>query len=145
MHASQFKFNLEKLNIFYLFIYLFIFYYTWFIQKSNHYTFCTLRVSIGYFTKKCAQLAGTVEYTDCTLCLGYNTKLSDGEVPVMVELWGMWSTPSLPWLQGSLCPGVVAPDKGPNRTKLRTYAKLNCLKWNCFWHLTVCKQKLYLY
>ena len=69
----------------------------------------------------------------------------------MLELWGMQSTPSLPSLPGSLWPGVVAPDKGPiyglNRTKpfflplncvltfkLRAYAKLNCLKWNCFRH-----------
>ena len=26
---------------------------------------------------------------------------------------------------------------GLNRSKLRTYAKLNCLKWNCFWYLIV--------
>ena len=54
-------------------------------------------------------------------CPGYDTKQSDGEVPVMPELWGMWSTPSLPLLSGSLWPRVVAPDKGPiyelNRTK----------------------------
>ena len=29
----------------------------------------------------------------------------------MLELWGMWSTPSLPLLPGSLWPGVVAPDR----------------------------------
>ena len=50
----------------------------------------------------------------------------------MLALWGMWNTPSLPSLPGSLWPGVIAPDKGPiyglNRTKLRTYAKQNCLK-----------------
>ena len=34
---------------------------------------------------------------------GYNTKLSDGEVPVL-QLWEMWSTPSLP---GLLWPRVV--------------------------------------
>ena len=27
---------------------------------------------------------------------GYDAKQSDGEVPVMLVLWGMWSTPSLP-------------------------------------------------
>ena len=80
----------------------------------------------------------------------YDAKLSDGEVPVMLELWGMWSTSSLPTLSGPLWPGVVAPDRvlamgqielncvlmlnwiAQNRTvstfKLRTYAKLNCLK-----------------
>ena len=35
-------------------------------------------------------------------CPGYDTKQSDGEVPVMLELWGMWSTPSLPLLPGPL-------------------------------------------
>ena len=29
---------------------------------------------------------------------GYGTKQSDGEAPVMIELWGMRSTPSLPSL-----------------------------------------------
>ena len=28
----------------------------------------------------------------------------------MLELWGMWSTHSLPFLPGPLWPGVVAPD-----------------------------------
>ena len=54
-----------------------------------------------------AQSAGAAEYTDCTSregpdflnkYLGYDTKQSDGEVPVMLELWGMRSTPSLPSL-----------------------------------------------
>ena len=61
-------------------------------------------------------------------CPGYDTKQSDGEVPAMLELWGMRSTPSLPSLPGPLWPGVVAPDKGPiyglNRTK------------PCFFHYT---------
>ena len=35
----------------------------------------------------------------------------DSEVPVMLELWGMWSTSSLPSLPGRLWPGVVAPDR----------------------------------
>ena len=44
-------------------------------------------------------------------CPRYDTKQSDGEVPAMLELWGMRSTPSLPSLPGPLWPGVVAPDK----------------------------------
>ena len=55
-----------------------------------------------------AQSAGAVEYTDCP---GYDTKQSDGEVPAVLELWGMRSTPSLPSLPGPLWPGVVAPDR----------------------------------
>ena len=35
-------------------------------------------------------------------CPGYDTKQSDGEVPVMLEFWGIQSTPSLPSLQGPL-------------------------------------------
>ena len=42
-----------------------------------------------------AQSAGAIEYTDYT-------KLSYGEVPVMLELWGMRSSPSLPSLPGPL-------------------------------------------
>ena len=45
-------------------------------------------------------------------CPGYDTKQSDGEDPVMLELWGILSIPSLPSLPGPLCPGVVALDKG---------------------------------
>ena len=67
-----------------------------------------------------SQSAGAVEYTDGTSaegkdppneCPGYDTKQSDGEVPAVLELWGMWSTPSLPLLPGPLWPGVVAPDR----------------------------------
>ena len=69
-----------------------------------------------------AQSAEAVEYTDCFSaegydppppngCPGYDTKQSDGEVPVMLELSGMRSTPSLPLLPGPLWPGMVAPDR----------------------------------
>ena len=67
-----------------------------------------------------SQLAGAVEYAAAPLqrgktlsnvCPGYDTKQSDGEVPVMLELWGMWSTPLLPLLPGPLWSGMVAPDK----------------------------------
>ena len=63
--------------------------------------------------KNVAQSAGAVEYTDPppNECPGYDTKQSDGEVPAMLDLWGMWSTPSLPSLPGPLWPGVVAPDR----------------------------------
>ena len=44
-------------------------------------------------------------------CSGYDTKQSDGEVPVMLELYEMQSTPSLSSLPGPLWSGVVAPDR----------------------------------
>ena len=57
---------------------------------------------------------GAAEYTDKTLpnkCPVYDPKPSDSEVPVMLGLWGIRSTPSLPLLPGPLCPGVVVPDR----------------------------------
>ena len=44
-------------------------------------------------------------------CLAYNTKQSDGETLIMLELWGMQSTTSLPLFLGSPWHGVVAPDR----------------------------------
>ena len=64
--------------------------------------------------------AGAIEYTDCfsaegvrppNECPRYDTKQSDGDVPVMLDLWEMWSIPSLPSLPGSFWPRVVAPDR----------------------------------
>ena len=70
---------------------------------------------------KHGQLVGAIEYTDCTSaegsytppdeCPGYDTKQPDGEVPVMMGLWGMGSTLSLPLLPGPFWPGTVAPDR----------------------------------
>ena len=61
-----------------------------------------------------------VEYTDCTSVEwgnthpnkfpGFDTKQADGEVTAMMELWGMWRTLSLPWLQSPLWPGMVASE-----------------------------------
>ena len=45
------------------------------------------------------------------LFCAYDTKQSDGEVPVMLELWGMRNAPSLPSLPGPAWPGVVALDR----------------------------------
>ena len=44
-------------------------------------------------------------------CPRYDAKQSDGEVPVMLELWGMQSTPSLPLLPGQFKPVVATPDR----------------------------------
>ena len=41
----------------------------------------------------------------------YDTKQSDGELPVMLVLSGMLSTPSLPLLPGPLWPRMVAPNR----------------------------------
>ena len=52
-----------------------------------------------------------VRHLTLNKCPGYDTKQSDGEVPVMLGLWEMWNTPSLPLLPGPLWPGMVAPDR----------------------------------
>ena len=67
-------------------------------------------------------------------CPGNDTKQSDGEVPVMVTLWGMQSNPSLPSLPGPLWPGVVAPDRvlSTGQIELNCLLMQNCLKKNCF-------------
>ena len=82
----------------------------------------TLTAGLGVIFRslfKVAQSAGAVEYTDCTSaegyppneCPAYDTKQSDGEVPAVLELWGMRNTSSLPSFPGPLWPGVVAPDR----------------------------------
>ena len=65
-------------------------------------------------------------------CPGHDTKQSDGEVPVMLELWGMLGTSSLPSLPGPLWPGVLAPDKvlSMSQIELNCVLMLNCITWN---------------
>ena len=52
-------------------------------------------------------------------CSGYDIKHSDGEASVILELWGMQSTPLL----SSLRPGVVVPDKVLSMGQI----ELNCV------------------
>ena len=42
---------------------------------------------------------------------GYDTKQSDGEAPVILELWGMWNTASMLLLPVPLRPRVLIPDR----------------------------------
>ena len=78
-----------------------------------------------------ARAAGAVEYNDCISTSetpGYDIKKSDGEVPVMLELWEMRSASLLSSLQGPLRPGVVAPDRVLSMGQIQ----LNCaltLNW----------------
>ena len=68
-----------------------------------------------------AQSAVTVEYADCIFVEGedspneypgYDTKQSEGEAPVKLELWRMRSSSSSPLFPCLLWPGVVIPDIG---------------------------------
>ena len=76
-------------------------------------------------------------------CPGYDTKQSDGEVPVKLKLWGMQSTLSLPSLPGPLWPDLLAPD----RALSIVLTELHCflmLKW-IVWNRTILTFKLYTY
>ena len=60
------------------------------------------------------------EYTDCIFaegldspneCPAYDIKQSDCEASVILELWGMRSTPLFPSIPGQLWPVVEVPDR----------------------------------
>ena len=61
-----------------------------------------------------------------------DTKQSDGEVPVMLELLGVQSVPSLPSFTGPLCLGVVAPDRflSIDQIELNSVLMQNWIVWN---------------
>ena len=65
-------------------------------------------------------------------CPVYDTKQSDGDVPVMLELWGIRSTSSLPLLPGLLWLGVRAPDRvvSMGQIELNWELLLNLIAWN---------------
>ena len=77
-----------------------------------------------------AHSVGAAEYTNCISaeewdfsneCPVYDTKQFDGEAPVMLQLWGMWSTASLPSLPGPFWPGVVASDSVPSMDQIELF------------------------
>ena len=53
---------------------------------------------------------GTISPLLTNECPGYDTKQSGGAVPVILGLWGMWNTLSLPLVLGPLWLRIVAPD-----------------------------------
>ena len=61
-------------------------------------------------------------------CLGYDTKTSDGEIPIL-EHWEMWSTLSLSLLPGPLWPKVGVPDSVPPMSQIELID-----------YVTLCKQ-----
>ena len=72
-------------------------------------------------------MAGAVEYrlhlyirVRHPLCPEYDIKQSDGEAPAL-ELWGMWSTSSLPLLPGPLGLGVVAPHRFLSMSQIEVF------------------------
>ena len=66
---------------------------------------------------------GVRPLTHSNECPENDTKQSDGESPVMLELWGMWSTPFLLSLLLPLWPRVVTPKRVLSMGQI----KLNCV------------------
>ena len=77
-------------------------------------------------------LCGGVRHPPPNECLVYDTKQSDGKVPVTQELWGIPSTSSLLSLPGPLWPGVVAPDRVLSMGLIDLNSELmrNWIVWN---------------
>ena len=65
-------------------------------------------------------------------CRRYDTKRSDDEIPVILELCGMQGTTSLPSLPGHLCLGVLTPDKvlSMGQIEVNCVLMLNWIAWN---------------
>ena len=57
------------------------------------------------------QLAGTVKYIICIFAMSLKDMKLNGDDPVMLVLWGMWSTPFLPLLPGVLYPSEEASER----------------------------------
>ena len=76
-------------------------------------------------------------------CSEYDCKLSDGEVPVMLEFWGIWDTPSLPLLSGPLCPRVVVPVWVPSADQIELFnfltegKQMTDVKLNCYYYIAI--------
>ena len=93
-----------------------------------------------------AQSVMAVEYADCIFvrhllpnkCPGYDTKPSDGEVPVL-ELWGIGRTPSFSLLSNPLWPRVVVPVRVPSLSQIGLFNHLlylksfHCMQTNELW------------
>ena len=100
----------------------------WLGQKS-HKSLTPLPIGLGRLQNTPTVSLQRVKTTPYNQYPGYDTKQSNGEVPVMLELWGMRCTPSLLLLPGPLWPGVVAPDRVLSLSN-RTVWDLNWVQTN---------------
>ena len=98
---------------------------------------CIFCVALSAWAVEYANCISTERSDSLNECPRYDIKQSDGQAPVILELWRMQRTLSLPSLSVPFWPGVVAQDRvlsiGSN--KLCSYARLNYLKLNCCWSL----------
>ena len=92
------------------------------------------------FEIKMALSARAVEYPDFLSAEGYphptnkysvyDTKQSNGDAPIMLELWEMRNTHLLPSVLGPLMPGVVTPDRVLSMGQIELFSHLNPIKPN---------------
>ena len=115
---------------------------SWDKLLNHHSSDVFFRLSSSLNPDIIAHSAGAVEFTDYLSaggylrpkeCPRYDTKLSDSEVPIMLELSGMWSTPSMSPLSGPLWLGVIATDR---------VLSIGCpVGWGCRMHrLHLCRE-----
>ena len=95
----------------------------------------------NFFSLTKAQSAGVVEFADCISaevlapalneCPGYDTESFDGEAQVL-ELWGIWDTPSMPLFPSQLWTRVVIPVRVQSMDQIELFNYLLDLKpFNC--------------
>ena len=77
------------------------------------------------------------------MCLGYDTKPSDGQDPIL-KLWGMWSTPSLLLLPGPLRFRVVVPVRVPSMDQIELFNHLLRIITICYLKQYSCVQIIYI-
>ena len=92
-----------------------------FKKRRKKKTTCQHQILSGCAKKKICLVSWGCRIIDCfsverqdpstNKCPRYDTKQSDGEVPVMLQVWVMRSASSLPSLSGPLYPTVIAPDR----------------------------------
>ena len=98
---------------------------TWLGFESTAHVTCLRQGSPGKASRLGLQNTPTASLqrgkTPPNECPAYDTKQSDGEASVMLELWGMQSTSSLPSLSGLLWPEVVALDRLLSMGRIELY------------------------
>ena len=107
----------------------------WIVPQKDLYIFknCLFRSYIRVFPASCLpNLCRGVRPPPSSECPGYDTKQSDEEASVMLELCRIRSTPSSPSLPGPLWFGVVGFDRVlcMDRTELNCVLLLNWIVWN---------------
>ena len=78
-------------------------------------------------------------FPDSNYSTWYNTKKSDGEAPLTLELWGKWSTPPYLLLAGPFWCEVVAPDSVLSMGKIKRFTN-DVYYIDKFDRLNMCKE-----